>query len=889
MRWLGPEAWLPKRVTITDHDAASIMAKSTAKDSGVNATSAPVDFVVITALEEERDAMLSKMRGARKLDKQATDIHTYYRASVRTNRRDGSEYRVVVTSLLNMGPINASAQAVSVVNRWKPKYVLLVGIACGVPGEVNYGDVLIATQVADYTPGKLIDGSRQVRWEVFPCGASLLDSANNVPANWERKIGVVRPKTDKVLRHKGVVASGGDVISDDQVIATYSESWPKLVGIEMEGGGVAAGVHQTTDRPEFLMIKSVSDFGKDKHDAEVKPWRHYACHAAAAFALSLIKSGPARSLSEVSETEKAASAEDDQRHAAERRWQYIQSHPIRGIEILFVLKGAVGVDWFMEVLDETRLTFSRDEKSFKLGQLLAASPAPNTKEHSRALHQPICSFWEIYEPEQGYWFKKIAPGKREFSIVAGFDAVAPWAMLGVDRVEKLEDLALLTEVGVSIPSHAYQIGVEEFILRFVGDTFSFSVRLSEEPLDALHELARTHHIIRSDKPMFFGTNFSGVQLLDMFLHQTLPRPKDKPFKGDAGIMGLSGPDGKAISFYPKMPIGFTKTSESKEYTFTVTTPAKFDSAGQIKKLEKKLTSNPADADLYFELASVYLYEGRLLDIVQCLETAIRKAPPSANVHGLMGQTLRRIGRLNEALAHCQAALVLAPGDARIHTQLGICLGEMSDHHAALVHFEAAARIEPSDAGHQSNLCMALVSLTRYSEALVPARRAVELAPDDSQSALRLGILLHDAGQREEALHFLEKATQLEPDSAAAHQQLGTHFATTDQHEKAVLSFQRAVEIEENPRRCELLGASLADLGRWSEAETAFRRGLTLAPSDAAMRSNLGIVVANLGRLEEAAELFEQLLQDHPDNVAAQQTLNELRDQMQVAGHSSAGG
>ena len=181
------------------------------KNSDNNATSAPVDFVVITALEEEREAVLSKLRGVRKLDKEATDVHTYYRASIRTLRRDRSKYQVIVTCLLNMGPINASAQAASVVNRWKPRYVLLVGIVCGVRGEVNHGDELIASQVADYTLGKQVGGRRQVRWEVFPCGASLLDSANNVGATWDEKIGVVRPGTGNAERHKGVIASGGDV------------------------------------------------------------------------------------------------------------------------------------------------------------------------------------------------------------------------------------------------------------------------------------------------------------------------------------------------------------------------------------------------------------------------------------------------------------------------------------------------------------------------------------------------------------------------------------------------------------------------------------------------------------------------------------------------------
>ena len=45
--------------------------------------------------------------------------------------------------------------------------------------------------------------------------------------------------------------------------------------------------------------------------------------------------------------------DDEKKHAAERRWQYIQNHPIRGVEILFILKGAVGFDWFRELLDDT--------------------------------------------------------------------------------------------------------------------------------------------------------------------------------------------------------------------------------------------------------------------------------------------------------------------------------------------------------------------------------------------------------------------------------------------------------------------------------------------------------------------------------------------------------
>ena len=92
------------------------MAKAQSRDP-----QAPVDFVVITALEEEREAVLSTLRDYTALDKGDGDIHTYYWASVQTARKDRSRYQITVSSLVTMGPITATAQAVAVVNRWRPR------------------------------------------------------------------------------------------------------------------------------------------------------------------------------------------------------------------------------------------------------------------------------------------------------------------------------------------------------------------------------------------------------------------------------------------------------------------------------------------------------------------------------------------------------------------------------------------------------------------------------------------------------------------------------------------------------------------------------------------------------------------------------------------------
>jgi len=252
-----------------------------------------VDFAIITALEEERDAVLAHIEGWRKLEKDGLDTHTWYEAIVPTRRKDHAAYRVVVTSLAGMGPLMATAKAQAVVARWHPNNVLLVGIACGMPPpDTALGDVLVSRQVADYTLGKVFpDGRREIRWEVYRSGANLLDGALNLtPEEWIPLLTpAIRPTPGVPSRHCGVIASGGDVVSNADLIAGYREDWPKLIGIEMESGGTAAGLNDTSHPPEFLMIKGVSDFGEGKDD--VKAWRPSASDAAAAFAVALIRAG----------------------------------------------------------------------------------------------------------------------------------------------------------------------------------------------------------------------------------------------------------------------------------------------------------------------------------------------------------------------------------------------------------------------------------------------------------------------------------------------------------------------------------------------------------------------------------------------------------------------
>jgi nucleoside phosphorylase len=259
-------------------------------------TTANVDFGLITALPEERDAVLAQMPALKRLDKDGSDTHTYYEGTLPTRRSDGSVYRVVLVCCPSMGPQIAVQTADALLNRWKPRQVMLVGIAMGLEKETDHGDILIADQVADYTLGKQENGERIIRWKANQPGASLFDSAIAMEGGWSAKISVARPIAGSPEQIVGTIASGGDVVADNDLVADFLKRWPKLVGIEMEAGGVATAVHHAVNKPDFLMIKGVSDHGYDKNHPEVLRWRGYAAYAAAAFAIELMRSGPSEAI-----------------------------------------------------------------------------------------------------------------------------------------------------------------------------------------------------------------------------------------------------------------------------------------------------------------------------------------------------------------------------------------------------------------------------------------------------------------------------------------------------------------------------------------------------------------------------------------------------------------
>ena len=292
------------------------------------------DFLIVTALKAEADAVVYCLK------------KTSGRESVIRVDRNGFPYRIinftvlfcpprilferklkiVITTPNEAGRVPAALHSAMAISEWKPQVVILVGIAAGVKTEVGLADIIIPRFIWDYELQKITKGDgdnsiinyrgppRQFDNELYASAGS------DVVTDWKELIQEQPPKTwreayqdscretskdfEQRVRHGGIVASGDKSVSVGAIIKALGEQAKqlpaaerKLIGLEMEAGGVFEAVFRATEpKPKFLMIRAVSDYADEKERDELTDeWRPYVLASAAAYTCDFIRKVPIHS------------------------------------------------------------------------------------------------------------------------------------------------------------------------------------------------------------------------------------------------------------------------------------------------------------------------------------------------------------------------------------------------------------------------------------------------------------------------------------------------------------------------------------------------------------------------------------------------------------------
>ena len=169
-----------------------------------------------------------------------------------------------------MGMTASATLSMKLIEHFRPKYVIMPGIAAGTlddtDNEQMYGDVVLADMVWNYSNGKYVpkDQASIVFGEIgFKPRPTVVKIDEELFPYFQK---AVTSENNQTYVHIGAIASGSTVVANKVILDQQVKGqFATTKGLEMEGYGVAYAVsHATAPRPKAIIAKSVCDFADSR-------------------------------------------------------------------------------------------------------------------------------------------------------------------------------------------------------------------------------------------------------------------------------------------------------------------------------------------------------------------------------------------------------------------------------------------------------------------------------------------------------------------------------------------------------------------------------------------------------------------------------------------------
>ena len=296
------------------HAIRVLVAERTARDDARSP-----EVVLLTALPVELEATLRALGIFADPSKTAFGTNVWHTDV--PSRSSARSVRVAVACLGAAGNVSAAATAAELAQAYRPRLVVMVGIAAGMRGKCRIGDVVFSERVVAYEPAVLLaekglgsrirtslgrvlglGGSvREGRPEMYRLAHAIeqdvvayLASADAVVARLRSALAAMgvgltssADVTGEVRPRMATIASGEKLLRDPAVLAGLRRDTHGKIQIgEMEAAGIAEACRR--HGIDFLIVRGISDFGdREKND----DGHRLASSGAAAVAADFVQEG----------------------------------------------------------------------------------------------------------------------------------------------------------------------------------------------------------------------------------------------------------------------------------------------------------------------------------------------------------------------------------------------------------------------------------------------------------------------------------------------------------------------------------------------------------------------------------------------------------------------
>ncbi|MCR5207677.1 MAG: hypothetical protein K6C14_04280, partial [Eubacterium sp.] len=110
------------------------------------------DVAIVTAVNIEEESVKRLYDNWTQVKKEGDD-QLYYAAEF---EKDGVTRRVITSRQNEMGMTAASHLCAHIIEHFRPRYLIMTGIAAGIGAEQIYGDVIVPDIIWNYASGKFV-------------------------------------------------------------------------------------------------------------------------------------------------------------------------------------------------------------------------------------------------------------------------------------------------------------------------------------------------------------------------------------------------------------------------------------------------------------------------------------------------------------------------------------------------------------------------------------------------------------------------------------------------------------------------------------------------------------------------------------------------------------
>lgn len=216
----------------------------------------------------------------------------------------------------------------------------------------------------------------------------------------------------------------------------------------------------------------------------------------------------------------------------------------------------------------------------------------------------------------------------------------------------------------------------------------------------------------------------------------------------------------------------------------------------LQDVNKALTLDEKDPEVFIVLSDVYLYSGKTQRSLEALKKAKLLSPSDAGIEVKTARLYLTMSDYKQTFNYLRNALKLDPDNAEAFFISGLANEEMGDTIKAIDNYQMAVARDQKhfDALKQLGI---LFSIRHDKLAVDYLRNASQVRPGSPEPLYILGMFYQDNGEPDKALGVYNEIIQIDTAYKLAYYNTGyIHLVYKQEYLKAIEAFTKALELDE---------------------------------------------------------------------------------------------